>query len=241
MTTSLKKLITVFILLLCALWACADEIPAPVTTYSNEEGYNTHGQISLSASKEKIDAVIWNFGDYENWLLDGLTKDDPEAKKLTCTLNDMEYIPDENQFKIYFSLNFLFIRNWQNSIKFAVSPMEDAKEGIKLDVVKESRITKIIDTLTYTISIEHQGDTATIYYTGQCRLKGIAARFFTLNLYKKNIEWYIRTFAKNLMNKLRSQDFVFASSSDWACSSEMESRLPESIRAISETLSLPEI
>ena len=84
----------------------------------------------------------------------------------------------------------------------------------RLDVVKESRITKIIDTLTYTISIEHQGDTATIYYTGQCRLKGIAARFFTLNLYKKNIEWYIRTFAKNLMNKLRDQDFVFASSSD---------------------------
>ena len=146
--------------------------------------------------------------------MDGLTREDPEAKKLTCTLNDMEYIPDVNQFKIYFSLNFWFLRNWQNSIKFTVSPMENAKEGIKLDVVKESRITKIIDTLTYTISIEYQGDTATIYYTGQCRLKGIAARFFTLNLYKKNIEWYIRTFAKNLMNKLRSQDFVFASSSD---------------------------
>ena len=215
MTTSiLKRKIAALLFLFCALFASADEIPAPVTTYSNQEGYSTHGQISLSAPKEKIDAVIWNFGDYQNWLLDGLTREDPEAKKLTCTLNDMEYIPDVNQFKIYFSLNFLLLRNWQNSIKFTVSPMEDAKEGIRLDVVKESRITKIIDTLTYTISIEYQGDKATIYYTGQCRLKGIAARFFKLNLYKKNFEWYVRTFAKNLMNKLKAQDFIFVASSD---------------------------
>ena len=192
----------------------ASEISAPVTTYSNSEGSSTHGQISLSSSKEKIDAVLWNFADYENWLLDGLTRENPEAKKLTCTLNDMKYLPEENQFKIHFSLNFWFLRNWENSIKFSVNTMDDGTEGIKLDVVKDSKITKIIDTLTYTISVDYQGDKATLYYTGQCRLRGIAARFFTLNLYRKNIEWYIRTFAKNFMEKLESQDPIFFASRD---------------------------
>ena len=184
-------------------WA-DDTIPTPVTTYSRESGYNTQGQISLSTSREKIEAVLWNFADYENWLLDGLTRNDPEAKRLTCTLNSMHYIPDKNQFKVYFSMNIWFLKNREYSISFAISPMEDGKVGIRLDVVESGRITKIIDTLTYTISIEHQGDTAAIYYTGQCRLKGLAARFFTLGLYKKNIEWYIRTFARNFIRKLES-------------------------------------
>ena len=214
MTSMLKKVISVLLLLLCAIGAFSEDIPEPVTTYSNAEGYNTHGQISLFATKEKIDAVLWNFADFENWLLDGLTRDSPEAKKLTCTLNNMEYLPEENQFRIYFSLNFWFLRNWENSIKFSINPMDDGTEGIKLDVVKESRIKKIIDTLTYTISIEHQGDKATLYYTGQCKLRGIAARFFSLNLYKKNIEWYIRTFANNFINKLKNQDLIFFASRD---------------------------
>ena len=213
-TSILKRRISVFILLFCALICGAAEIPTPVTTYSRQDGYNTQGHVSLSASKEKIDAVLWNFEDYENWLLDGLTRDDPEAKKLTCTLNDMKYLPEENQFKVYFSLNFWFIRNWENSIKFSISTMDGDTEGIKLDVVKDSRITKIIDTLTYTISIDYQGDKATLYYTGHCKLRGIASRFFTLNLYKKNIEWYIRTFANNFMNKLNNQDLIFFASRD---------------------------
>ena len=191
-----------------------EPIPAPVTTYSNQEGYSTHGQISISATKEKTDAILWNFADYENWLLDGLTRNDPEAKKLTCTLNSMKYLPDKNMFKIYFSLNIWFLRNRESAIMFSISPMDDGREGIKLDVVPEGRITKIIDTLRYTISIDYQENKATIYYTGQCKLRGIAARFFTLNLYKKNIEWYIRTFAKNLMNRLGTQDLICFASRD---------------------------
>lgn len=207
-------LLTLLMGLLAASPLTASEIPTPVTTYTREEGYNTHGQISLSASKEKIDAVLWNFGDYENWLLDGLTRDDPEAKKLTCTLNRLEYLEDQNSFRVYFALNIWFLKNRDYSIVFKVNPLDDGTEGIRLDVVHESRITKIIDTLSYTISIKHDGNTATIYYTGRCRLRGIAARFFTLGLYKKNIEWYIRTFAKNLMNKLESQDPIFFASRD---------------------------
>ena len=203
-TSILKRRISVFILLFCALICGAAEISTPVTTYSRQDGYNTQGHVSLSASKEKIDAVLWNFADYENWLLDGLTRDDPEAKKLTCTLNRMKYLEDKNMFQVYFSLNFWFLKNREKSIMFTVSPMEDGKEGIRLDVFEDGRTAKIIDTLTYTISIEHQGDTATVNYTGHCRLKGLAARFFTLGLYKKNIEWYIRTFARNLLRKLES-------------------------------------
>ena len=136
-----KISVLLFILLLSGLFTgpflLAAEISSPVTTYSNSEGYSTHGQISLSSSKEKIDAVLWNFADYENWLLDGLTREDPDAKKLTCTLNDMKYLPEENQFKIHFSLNFWFLRNWENSIKFSVNTMDDGTEVIKLDVVKD--------------------------------------------------------------------------------------------------------
>lgn len=192
----------------------ADEISAPVTTYSREDGYNTYGQISLSSTREKTDAVLWNFADYENWLLDGLTRDDPEAKKLTCTLNSMKYLHDRNIFRILFSLNIWFLKNREYSIMFTVNPLENGTDGIRLDVVDDSRTTKIIDTLSYTISIDYQGDKATVYYTGQCKLRGIAARFFTLNLYKKNIEWYIRTFAKNFMNRLESQDLIFFASND---------------------------
>ena len=192
----------------------ADEISDPVTTYSREEGYSTYGQISLSASKEKIDAVLWNYADYENWLLDGLTRDDPEAKKLTCTLNSMKYLEDQNMFRVYFALNIWFMKNRDYSIMFTVNPSGDGTEGIRLDVIDDGRITKIIDTLSYTISIDYQGDKATLYYTGQCKLRGLAARFFTLNLYKKNIEWYIRTFAKNFMKKLESQDLIFFASND---------------------------
>ena len=200
--------------LLTGPFLTADEISDPVTTYSREEGYNTYGQISFSATKEKTDAVLWDFADYENWLLDGLTRDDPEAKRLTCTLNSMKFLPDRNIFRVLFSLNIWLLRNREYSILFTVNPLEDGIDGIRLDVVDDGRITKIIDTLSYTISIDHQGGKATIYYTGQCRLKGLAARFFTLNLYKKNIEWYIRTFAKNFMRKLESQDLIFFASND---------------------------
>lgn len=192
----------------------ADEISAPVTTYSWEDGYSTYGQISFSSTKEKTDAVLWDFADYENWLLDGLTRDNPETRKLTCTLNSMKYLQERNIFRILFSLNIWFLKNREYSIMFTVNPLENGTDGIRLDVVDDSRTTKIIDTLSYTISIDHQGDKATIYYTGQCKLRGIAARFFTLNLYKKNIEWYIRTFAKNFMNRLESQDLIFFASSD---------------------------
>lgn len=181
----------------------ADEISAPVTTYSREEGYNTNGSISFSASKEKTDAVLWNFGDFENWLLDGLTRDAPEAKRLTCTLNSMKYLPDRSIFKVYFSLNIWLLRNREYSIMFTVNPLED-KEGIRLEVYEDGRTEKIIESLGYTISVKHQGDVATLDYTGHCKLRGLAARFFTLGLYKKNIEWYIRTFANNFLKKLES-------------------------------------
>ena len=89
MSTKISVLLFSFLLLglFTGPFLPADETEDPITTYSREEGYSTYGQISLSASKEKIDAVLWNFADYENWLLDGLTREDPEAKKLTCTMS----------------------------------------------------------------------------------------------------------------------------------------------------------
>ena len=116
----------------------------------------------------------------------------------------MKYLPDRNIFKVYFSLNIWLLRNREYTIMFTAGPLENGKDGIKLDVVDDGRITKIIDTLSYTLLIEHQGDKSTLFYTGRCKLRGIAARFFTLNLYKKNIEWYIRTFANNFLRKLES-------------------------------------
>ena len=181
----------------------AEEISDPVTTYSREEGYNTNGSITFSAPKEKIDAVLWKFGDFENWLLDGLTRDDPEAKKLTCTLNHMSYLSDENMFKIYFSLNIWFLKKKENSVLFTVSPLE-GEEGIKLELYEDGRTAKIIETLCYTIAISRQGDMTTLSYTGHCKLKGLAARFFTIGLYKKNVEWYIYTFVRNFFKKLES-------------------------------------
>ena len=207
------RLLFIPLLMLSALRLPASDIPEPVTTYTWEDGYRTCGNIPISASREKIDAVLWNFRDYENWLLDGLTRSDPEAKKLTCTLNSMEYLPDSNIFRIYFSMNIWLLRNREYSIMFTVSPLENSN-GIKLEVYKEGKIEKIIDSLVYTISTDYQDSTTTVYYTGNCRLRGIAARFFTLNLYKKNIEWYIRIFARNFMNRLGSQALILFASSD---------------------------
>ena len=181
----------------------ADEIPAPVTTYSREEGYNTEGYVKTTATKDKVDAILWNFADYENWLLDGLTRDAPEARKLTCTLNSMKYLADRNMIKVYFSLNIWLLKNREYSIMFTINPLE-GEDGIKLSVHDEGRIAKIIDRLVYTISAKFEGDEVTLQYTGRCKLKGIAARFFTLGLYKKNVEWYIRTFANNFLRKLDS-------------------------------------
>ena len=195
-------------LLLCLLLfvtpsLTAAEIPDPVTTHSNEDGYNTYGYIKFSAPKRKIVSILWNFADYENWLLDGLTRDDPEAKKLTCTLNRMEYLGEENMVRVYFSLNIWLLRNKEHSVLFDIVPLE-GENGVKIVLREDSRTAKILESLFYTIAIKFNGKETTLEYTGHCKLKGLAARFFTMSLYKKNIEWYIRTFANNFLKKIEA-------------------------------------
>lgn len=201
-TTAL--LLCLFLLSLFAISSLpAEEISDPVTTYSSEEGYDTEGYIRFSAPKRKIAAILWNFADYENWLLDGLTRDDPEAKKLTCTLNHMNYLSEENMVRVYFSLNIWLLRNKEYSVLFDLVPLESGT-GIKIVLHEDGRTAKILESLFYTISIRLDGNEAILEYTGHCKLRGLAARFFTMNLYKKNVEWYIRTFANNFMKKIDS-------------------------------------
>ena len=196
--------ISILIFLFCPFICGAHEFPTPETTYTWEDGYNTQGHISVLAPKEKIDAILWNYSDYENWLLEGLSKDDPEARKLTCFLNSMEYLKDRNMFKVYFSLNIWFLKNKESSALFSIIPAGKGVDGIKLELNKGKKTEKTIDSLCYSISITHKDGIATINYTAHCKLKGPTARFFTLKLYKKNIEWYIRTFANNFLEKLES-------------------------------------
>ena len=204
---STKISVLLLYLLLLGLFANpvlpATEISDPVTTYSGEDGYNTYGYIKFSAPKRKIAAILWNFADYENWLLDGLTRDDPEAKKLTCTLNHMNYLSDENMVRVYFSLNIWFLKNKEYSVLFDIIPLGGGT-GIKVDLHEDGRTAKILASLFYTISIRFEGNEAVLEYTGHCKLKGLAARFFTMNLYKKNVEWYIRTFANNFLKRLEA-------------------------------------
>ncbi len=205
MGTNKGKLIKTLILTLLlsavveTVSAGSDTIPAPKTTYSRENGFYTEGFIPFSAPREKADALLWDFAGFEDWLLDGLTRNDPEARKLTCTLNSMSYLSGKNMFRIYFSLNIWFLKKKEYSILFTVSPLDNGENGIRLELYEDGRTERIIDKLSYTISLDER-----ISYTGHCKLKGLAARFFTLGLYKRNIEWYIRTFAANFQKKLNS-------------------------------------
>lgn len=181
--------------------AYSQEISKPVTTYSPQEGYYTEGSVTLFQSRDKIDAVFWNFKEYDTWLLDGLSRDDPEAKKLTCTLNRIIYEEENERFRVYFSFNFWFLRNREYSLPFKIEKHPDSN-GLTLSVITGERTGRFIEDLEYSFIFDTQGNNSTLHYTAECRLKGFADRFFSLRLYKKNIEWYIYTFANNFIKRV---------------------------------------
>ena len=119
------KFRTIFVLLSVIFTAhLSAGISKPYTAYSEENGYTTIGFVDLDAPYDKAREMLLNYAGYENWLLDGLTRDDPEAKKLLVTLNRLEYARTNNSITVYFSFNILFMKNKEYSLPFMFKNME---------------------------------------------------------------------------------------------------------------------
>lgn len=195
----LKKFFLITFLFVSAMLQA--DITGPLTTYSENEGYTTVGFVEFHGNRERAREIMADFEDYENWLLEGLRKDDPDAGKLTCTLNDLRYYPEEKTFKVSFSFNIFFLKHKEYTLPFLIKEIEydesGKMKGIKLEADKTHKSNKFLEELVYTLSLEDD----LILYTGKCRLKGLARAFFSLRLYKKNIEWYIFKFAENFINE----------------------------------------
>lgn len=188
------------LLIFCTLPLSAD-ISKPYTTYSEENGYTTIGFVNLDAPFEKAQDVILDFAGYENWLLDGLTRDDPEAKKLIVTLNRLEYDSEYSDLTVYFSFNIFFLKNKEYSLPFILKKLDDGS-GVVLTADSDHWSSKFISKLVYTIKLDQMPSGLVLNYSGDCKLRGFADRCFNLRLYKKNIEWYIYKFASNFVNRL---------------------------------------
>lgn len=195
----MKRLFFLLIFFVSVL-AHADVI-IPQTSFSEEIGYTTIGIVEFDGDRERASEIMADFGSYEKWLLVGLRKEDPEAEKLTCTLNDIKYYPDRNLFRVNFSFNIFFLKHKEYTMPFLIKETEYDENGklksITLEADKTHKTNKFIAELIYTLTLEDH----VLMYKGQCRLKGLAKAFFTLRLYKKNIEWYICRFASNFINE----------------------------------------
>jgi hypothetical protein len=169
------------------------------TIRDDKHYYITSGVVSLDISIKEITEVLTDFDGYKRWALKGIDGKDPRSAKYNLILSDIVFEEKYKKFILIFDVNLFWpFSSKGNRIYFDVHQRMSSTGLLQSIEFVLSERTILVPWASLSLTIYGNGDESKIHFMSRIKMAWYIDMFFSLKLYKYNIERRILTLIRNL-------------------------------------------
>jgi hypothetical protein len=190
-------------------WANQSEV---MTSHDSSASlYRSVGRILLPVDLKVATSVILDFSEYSKWALDDINGDDANSQKFIALLRGMEFLvtpeknskdaPEEGVFDVFYDVDLIWpFGSKNNRVQLKVRGLErDSLGQVKRLRMELAQSTLVLS--SFFVLFEVKADTdrkAWVDFQCETQFAGWIDTFFSVERYKRNIEWRLMKLMRNL-------------------------------------------
>lgn len=209
MKSNQSKFFFVLILFLGSIYLYADELCVKKdlefhTVYRDDKVYETSGTVMIHSSMDALKRVLLDFQEYKRWILHDLTRNSPHNDKLPAFLVDVKTDPKISEnFNVIYDLNRFLKLKGLSAPFTAVWELGNTGNLEQISFIYTGK-KSFLREANYSFYFKEIADRIRINFVSEVRLSGLLNLFFTVEIYDKNMGYYINGLTGNLIKKLES-------------------------------------
>jgi len=199
-----RALLIAAALLLCGPAAAAEGVSTRTVYDDDREAFITSGKVELDVPFETVSRVAAAFGRYGHWSLRDINRK-PGGKSFITQLHQLHYRPGgsaRGAFDLVYDVDLVWPFGSEGDIlRFAVrevKPAAGVSDGIERIAVELGGDSAIIEAFDLVLEASGDSERSVVRFRSETRFVGIVDTFFTLSVYRRNIEWRIAKVIRNL-------------------------------------------
>lgn len=184
--------------------AAADDAVHTHTVYDDDtDTYITRGRVEITVPFTQVVQVAGAFDRYRDWALKGINRR-PGGKTFITQLHDLRFYPGgaggRGAFDLVYDVDLVWPFDREGEIiRFAVTEIvRTAEGGVQRLAVKLGGDSLLIEQISLVLWATGRGAGTTVRFESRTRFVGLVDTFFTLSVYRRNIEWRIGKVVRNL-------------------------------------------
>lgn len=186
-------------IILCLLTAASLAVAIPVSTTKSSNRYNTEGAVYFQVPYSNVHRVLTDYSNYNAWLLNGLNGKDDVSKNFLLIMKEITYTTNGRAFILTYDINFIWpFGSTGNQLTLGIDASNTVGKAHTLRLFPLAPISFIDDVvITILISNDNARGTAADFAV-TILIAPILDFFFSMDLYKRNIEWRVLRIVENL-------------------------------------------
>ncbi len=199
--------IAVLLIACFAAPAAAKEVNARTVYDDDEDVFITSGWVGLEVPLPVLARVAGDFATYGDWSLRGINRK-ASGKKFITLLNAVRFLPGgaggRGAFDVHFDIDLVWpFGSTDNIIRFGIKQARTLPGGgvDRLEVTLHGENTLLDD---FHLVLEATGDdkVSIVRFRSRVKVDGFFDTFFTLDTYRRNVEYRIVKVIENLKHHL---------------------------------------
>lgn len=181
----------------------ADRVHTHTVYDDDTDTYITKGRVEIDVPFAQVVQVAGAFTRYRDWALRGINRR-PGGKTFITQLHDVLYHPGgakgRGVFDVVYDVDLVWPFDSEGEvIRFAVTEVvRPPSGGVQRLAVRLGGDSLLIERFSLVLWAIDRGDGSTVRFESRTRFVGLVDTFFTLSVYRRNIEWRIGKVIRNL-------------------------------------------
>lgn len=189
--------------------ALASESLETNTFYDRErDRYVTTGTALIDGTLAQLGYAAGDYSKYREWSLVGINGDTDNPRRFISLVQDIQYraIGSKQYFDITYDIDLIWpFGSKGNQLPFEISGEEwDGKE-LRRMVASLAGNSFFIDRFDLSLELIKVSESSAVKFVCEMKLAPIVDAFFSLEKYRKNIEWRVLRVIKNLQSYVISK------------------------------------
>lgn len=179
-------------------------------TYFDDERnvYVTTGKAPIDGFINRLGAAAADYPRYREWSLIDINGDSDNSRRFISIIRDIEYQPalPRKFFDVTYDVDLIWPFGSEGKhLMFEIFPAAWEQEELRKLTIRLAEENFFLDQFDLTMELEEQNQSSELKFLFEMKLASFVDIFFSLEKYKKNIEWRIVRVIKNLQGHVSSQ------------------------------------
>ncbi len=179
----------------------------PVSTIKCSNRYMTEGTVHFKEPYSNVYRILTDYSNYNAWMINGLNGKDEVSRNFLLIFKDIDYTTNGHAFLLTYDINFIWpFGSTGNVLSLGIEESYTSNGMQKLRLAPRAPIPLVEDVvITLVMSTNRVRAGTDVGFGVTLVVAPILDFFFSMDLYKRNVEWRVLTIVGNLTGYITKQ------------------------------------